>query len=75
MTAVVCELANMICGSVLSRIESAADIRLGTPCLLTDPEVAPGVQGDAAAHRVELYGGALTVVMIMDSPTRVTTAP
>lgn len=32
MTDVVCELANMICGSLLSRIESTATFRLSKPC-------------------------------------------
>ena len=31
-----CELANMICGSVLSRIESNAAFRLGTPQIAAD---------------------------------------
>jgi chemotaxis protein CheY-P-specific phosphatase CheC len=35
---VVCELANMICGSVLSRVESAATFRLGEPRIEPAPE-------------------------------------
>ncbi len=35
---VVCELANMVCGSVLSRIESTAAFRLSTPTLAPDAD-------------------------------------
>jgi CheY-specific phosphatase CheX len=74
ITAVVCELANMICGSVLSRIESTAAFRLGTPRLFTGPEATPDIRGNSATHRVEMYDGALTVAMIMDVPACIKTA-
>ena len=35
---VLCELANMICGAVLSRVESRTLFRLGTPRILPVPE-------------------------------------
>ena len=38
---VVCELANMICGSVLSRIESSATFRLSKPVIVTTTEFVP----------------------------------
>jgi len=61
---VICELANMICGSVLSRVENARDFRLGAPrlippCGLVRP---PG----AAAHAVETGGGSLEAVLEME---------
>lgn len=74
VAAVVCELANMVCGSVLSRIESSATFRLSAPCLLRGPEAAHGVRNNAAAHTVEMYKGALTVEMIMDVPACTKTA-
>jgi CheY-specific phosphatase CheX len=56
-----CELANMICGSVLSHTESDATFRLSSPLVmpLTD-WVEPQ---DAAVHRVALADGALTIFM------------
>jgi CheY-specific phosphatase CheX len=68
VTAVVCELANVICGSVLSRIGSAAAFRLGAPRLVLCPETVRGAPDDAAEHTVEMFGGALTVAMAMDAP-------
>ena len=62
------ELANMICGAVLSRIESRASFRLGTPEI-----VAGGVgrQGSAEETRytVETGSGTLTVTIQMDTRT------
>ena len=62
---VTCELANMICGSVLSRVESQATFRLASPQLLAaeawrlDPH-----PGEArVVHSVALEKGKLTAVM------------
>jgi CheY-specific phosphatase CheX len=71
---VLCELANMICGSVLSRVESATTFHLSAPCLVPAEEMAQGVMSDAALHRVEMFGGALTVAMTMDKAARVKAA-
>ena len=38
---VICELANMICGSVLSRVESTATFRLDSPTVISPLEEAP----------------------------------
>src|SRR5262249_13355553 len=38
---VICELANMICGSVLSRVESSAVFRLAKPEVADDPRPCP----------------------------------
>ncbi len=63
---VICELANMICGSALSRIESDFGFRLTSPALLAGP---PAVSGAAAGHAVELYNGALAVTMDIEERT------
>jgi CheY-specific phosphatase CheX len=59
---VVCELANMICGSVLSRIESSATFRLASPRLLSADE-GPNRREAAdrrAVHAVATGSGTLT---------------
>jgi CheY-specific phosphatase CheX len=59
---VICELANMICGSVLSRIESTTTFQLAEPSIVT-PEPSPSATKDALCHVVALAGGSLTVVL------------
>jgi CheY-specific phosphatase CheX len=66
---VVCELANMICGSVLSRVESAVTFRLAQPELGEVSEPTPGTAGLTAQHSVEIGGGNLTVVINTESRT------
>lgn len=67
---VVCELANMICGSVLSRVQSAATFRLASPQFA---ETDDGVGDDGqpaepgAIHCVEIGGGNLIVVVKTES--------
>jgi CheY-specific phosphatase CheX len=66
------ELANMICGAVLSRIESSATFRLGTPELLAGGENCRStLQGTACT--VETGSGVLTAGIAMEekacSPT------
>ena len=57
---VVCELANMICGSVLSRLESEETFRITHPELVP-PERGAGFEG-AGIHRwFDLGDGILTV--------------
>ena len=57
---VVRELANMICGSVLSRVESAATFRLGVPRIVPCCEqCAEGPWN--TCYRVQLSHGRLTV--------------
>ncbi len=59
---VVCELANMICGSVLSRLESEATFRITHPELVP-PERAAGRE-DAGINRwFDLGDGILTVAL------------
>src|SRR5262249_42163463 len=62
---VVCELANIVCGSVLSRIESNATFRLGSPRILTPAERLDCSSG-AVVHRVAVQNGRLDVVMRLE---------
>jgi hypothetical protein len=55
LNGVICELANMICGSVLSRIESSATFRLSTPTMVPDKE--PSRPPMAAAFQAAVGGG------------------
>ncbi|HTS30338.1 MAG TPA: chemotaxis protein CheX [Bryobacteraceae bacterium] len=77
--AVVCELANMICGSVLSRIESSATFRLGAPHIVSSESDSgePGrrVQGAvpdpaacSAAYAAMVGEGRLVVRLDLEKP-------
>jgi CheY-specific phosphatase CheX len=65
-----CELANMICGSVLSRVESAATFRLASPQLLSAEECRHRQQFTAhqAVHAVAIDSGTLTATMETRDP-------
>jgi CheY-specific phosphatase CheX len=63
---VVCELANIICGSVLTRVESKALFRLASPRLLSKTP-APDPH-DAAFQSLNLWNGNLTVGLSTESP-------
>ncbi|HMC63019.1 MAG TPA: chemotaxis protein CheX [Candidatus Solibacter sp.] len=75
---IVCELANMICGAVLSRVESRAVFRLGSPQVLPADDPATALSGRAAdagtapagttVRLAEFGGGGLTVTMHMEGP-------
>jgi CheY-specific phosphatase CheX len=67
---VVCELANMICGSVLSRVESTTTFRLAAPRLLAAEERRlPHVAADRrAAHAVAIGNGTLTATVETSEP-------
>jgi CheY-specific phosphatase CheX len=65
---VICELANMICGSVLSRMESPTLFRLHSPCLIQDSEAALAASMDPTAHRIEMFGDLVTVAMTLGAP-------
>jgi CheY-specific phosphatase CheX len=56
---VMCELANMICGSVLSRTESETTFRLLSPVIVDACGLA--LSDEATSRAVEIYGGLLTV--------------
>jgi CheY-specific phosphatase CheX len=63
---VVCELANMICGSVLSRIESKATIRLSKPMIVSAAEQPQGPAG--ASFQAALGSGLLRAEIRMERP-------
>jgi hypothetical protein len=57
---VVCELANMICGSVLSRLERQATFEITHPVLIP-PEQGVSFEGDSASRWFDLEDGMLAV--------------
>jgi CheY-specific phosphatase CheX len=57
---VVCELANMICGSVLSRLESSATFQITHP-ELAPPERGASLENAGASRWFDLGDGILTV--------------
>ncbi|HEY7392072.1 MAG TPA: chemotaxis protein CheX [Bryobacteraceae bacterium] len=62
---VICELANIICGSVLTRVESRTSFRLGSPRLLLhipESEMRP-----AAVRSLDLWNGNITIAMTTES--------
>jgi CheY-specific phosphatase CheX len=74
---VVCELANMICGSVLSRVESAATFHLAPPRLVEAGDGfddTAGMPESSALHSVAVGGGNLTVLLKTESPVCSTAA-
>ena len=70
----------MICGSVLSRVESTTTFRLATPQLVTSAEEgdpagpAPfglgisAIPPTAATHAAEIGNGAMVVIFNMETP-------
>ena len=63
---VVCEMANMICGSVLSRMEASKSFRLAAPRSATGEEK---ITGSAAAGCVlEIEQGQIAVTMSTEIP-------
>jgi CheY-specific phosphatase CheX len=79
---VVCELANMICGSVLSRVESSAAFRLASPRIVASKSDATGLgpppsiggAGHSIVHAVEIGGGRMVVSIDTETPVWSTTA-
>jgi CheY-specific phosphatase CheX len=67
-TDVTLELANMICGAVLSRIESRAAFRLDSPQIVADDPVKRGSPEETRCT-VETGSGALTVAIQMQKRT------
>jgi CheY-specific phosphatase CheX len=64
---VVCELANMICGSVLSRVESATTFQLGAPHVVATSVEAMANSG-GTRYCVQLTNGRLAVHFGTGSP-------
>ena len=67
-TDVTLELANMICGAVLSRIESRAAFRLDSPQIVTEETGEPGSAQETRCT-VDTGSGALTVAIRMETRT------
>ena len=81
---VICELANMICGSVLSRVESATTFRLASPRIVafesdpqdlaggaSEPEASPTLASDArssAVRAVDIGSGRMVVSINQETP-------
>ena len=63
MNEVVCELANMICGSVLSRIESRATFRLSKPAIVRNIE---RTRAAGAGFQAVVGGGLLLAEIRME---------
>jgi len=68
LKAVVCELANMICGSMLSQVESTVTFRLGPPRIIPAEE---RVERSAytTVHSVRIASGVLTAVLTLEGST------
>lgn len=67
-TDVTLELANMICGAVLSRLESSATFRLGAPQIVAGDTGRHGTAQEAR-YTVETGSGTLTVAIQMETRT------
>jgi CheY-specific phosphatase CheX len=65
--AVICELANMICGSVLSQVESTATFRLGPP-QIGPAECRASRHAHTTIHSVRIANGVLTASLTTESP-------
>ena len=65
---VVCELANMICGSVLSRVESNTAFRLAPPRIVESAENLPATPSTAATHAAEIHNGSISVIFNTGAP-------
>jgi CheY-specific phosphatase CheX len=64
---VVCELANIICGSLLSRVESTTTFRLASPRIV--PVKSEDDSFGECLHALEIANGALIVTLQMDNGT------
>ena len=60
MTSVVCELTNMICGSMLSTLDARADIHLDAPMLVEEPAQR---NGNAISRAFEVENGQMAVAV------------
>ena len=64
---VIAELANMVCGAVLSSVESAVTFHLDTPVVI-DPETFECKSPEAAVHTFPIGDTAITVKLWMEEP-------
>jgi CheY-specific phosphatase CheX len=68
MAEVVCELANMICGSLLSRAESTTTFHLAAPQIVPTT-ASPDRDSDTSLYAVTLSRGTLTVTVTTGTPS------
>lgn len=68
ITEVVCELANMICGSLLSRVEGATTFNLSAPQIVP-PAAEPDGGSAITFYAADLSNGTLTVAVTIGLPT------
>jgi len=61
---VVCELTNMMCGSVLSRLDRGAHFDLGQPAVVDAAEVA---QPEAVSRAFDIGEGEIAIFLSMDA--------
>lgn len=66
MTDVICELANMICGSLLSRIESSATFRLSKPCASATGGTSP--TNAESCFQAEMGSGQVRAEIYLERP-------
>ena len=69
---VICELANIICGSVLSRVESETTFRLHSPGLVSAASEFPAA--NSVVHSINIDHGKLTVDFRSERPVCPTAA-
>ena len=63
------ELANVLCGAILGRVEPAGHFTIAAPMLFTDAESASKVADMQVLSRFELEEGELTAGLTFDSPS------
>jgi hypothetical protein len=67
---VVCELANMLCGSFVSGLEGEEKFELGSPELTADGEKTPEAETPPAVRQsYQLENGILTVTVHLEAVT------
>ncbi|MBY0504887.1 MAG: chemotaxis protein CheX [Bryobacteraceae bacterium] len=62
-----CELANMLCGSLVSRLETRMSFDLSSPTLITPEAALAPRAGEVSRQSCELAHGTLTVVLSLDA--------
>lgn len=66
---VICELANMICGSLLSKLERDARLRLSSPRVFRAGAAESKTSGgERAEHSAAIAGGILTITVLTEGP-------
>jgi CheY-specific phosphatase CheX len=69
MAEVVCELTNMICGSLLSKVEPHTTFRLNTPTAAHAPHVSCQPESECGEDIAAVYSGAMSITLRMGEPS------